>query len=108
MPGMELQAKMLLKSKHHLECNCCVCCPKPNRNKKMDNLNSKKDPIYSTIMSPVSPITNIERMTENELRSIESKAIEFLNKYNSMHPVESTILMEIFLQQLWVFDVSHK
>ncbi|XP_031623121.1 SET and MYND domain-containing protein 4-like [Contarinia nasturtii] len=95
-----------LDDRYQFKCECFTCsnviwCQLTSA------VNCSQDKLYADAIKPIfMTAQEIRHLPRNQLLSYEQKAIEFLCKYDTIHPVNDTIAIEKTLQILWILLAS--
>lgn len=95
-----------LDNRYHFKCECFTC-----SNEIWSHLagavNCTQDILYINAIEPIfMTAQEVRNLPKDRIESYEAKAIEFLEKYDTIHPVNDTIAMQKTLQIVWILLAS--
>lgn len=95
-----------LDYRYQFKCECFTCSNKI-WSQLASAVNCSQDKLYVEAIKPLfMTAREIRMMSKVQLLSYEQKAIEFLHKYDTIHPVNDTIAIKKTLQILWILLAS--
>lgn len=95
-----------LKTEHKINnCKCSNCTPKTDS--AQDPWFETKDPNYLKIRAVLTgKIDNFFRMTDVERQAYADKAITYLTRYESIHPIFEIFMVQMYLQNYWMITTA--
>lgn len=95
-----------LDNRYHFKCECFTC---SNQiwSQLAGAVNCTQDTLYIKAIEPIfMTAQEVRGLSREEIDNYEAKAIEFLEKYDTIHPVNDTIAMQKTLQIIWILLAS--
>lgn len=89
-----------MEERFHFKCTCWVCTT--GWDPKKDDVDLSKDILYQIGVRPSHMSTKeLRQLSRSQIQEIEKKAIECLLRYESVHPINDTIIVQNSLQLMW-------
>lgn len=74
----------------------------------LEDLRFRQDPLWTIATEPMRmSIKEIRQLPQDRIQTYERMAIEFLHKYERLHPIYDTVLVQHGLVLMWRALASH-
>lgn len=88
-------------------CKCSYCTREMSSQSRTDPWFETKDPCYLMVRSVLANnIDNFFRMSIKERQSYVQKAISYLTKYDTIHPIHEMVIAQSYLQNYWILTTA--
>lgn len=95
-----------LDNRYHFKCECFTC-SNEIWSQLAGAVNCTQDTLYIKAIELVFMTAHeVRNLSREQIDNYEAKAIEFLEKYDTIHPVNDTIAIQKTLQIVWVLLAS--
>lgn len=102
--NQDQEKKAVLKEEYYFECKCLLCSNEYWSILAL-GINCKMDPLYNDAIAP-SFMTMKELRELPQVEKYERAAIEFLEKFDNIHPVYDTVFVQSILHTTWMLLAS--
>lgn len=90
-----------LENQHYFKCKCLLCSYEYWSILAL-GINCQMDPLYKDAVMPFfMTMKELRELSSDEIDKHEVAAIEFIEKFNNIHPVNDTVAMQRILVCVW-------
>lgn len=95
-----------LDSRYHFKCDCFIC-SNSIWSQLAGAVDCTQDILYVKAIEPIfMTAQEVRDLSSEQIENYEKKSIEFLEKYDTIHPVNDTIAIQKTLQIMWALLAS--